>query len=235
MRSIRTICRTLTLTLLVASGAARAEYITVDLSSLVNSDLSTYTFGAGYPPPGVSTFNGIPFEFASAPSGSASVVGGLASVGIPRTYYLDLDLSGITTMYAIVNSAFGACGANVGVIAVRGEDGMTSGANLVQGVNVRDHYQGGFCNQQSTAAFTVPFADGIIYDIYRIDVSTATSNGTVVLDGLQFETYGMGASGEPFLAAVTFERGVPEPGTLALLGAGLGLAAFARRRRRAEG
>src|SRR5580765_863577 len=96
--------------LAISPAPLQADFIKVDISSIVNSDLTTYTNGGNYPGPGPITIGGIPIDLAAGPNSTTWVVGGLASIDVAQSYAINgLSISGATTMYAIINSAFGVC------------------------------------------------------------------------------------------------------------------------------
>src|SRR5271154_6382569 len=124
--------------------ALRADNVTIDLTPYVNSDLNGYTDGWNFPNSGLLTVDGIPFDLAA--------IGGTPDTGIIQTNgsaFDSVDISigvfGVTSAYALVNSAWGACGANVGEIDFVGSAG-TYVYSLTEGNNIRDHFEGGYCN-----------------------------------------------------------------------------------------
>ena len=212
------------LAVLLSPMAANADFMPLDLSGIVNSDLTVYTNGGLYPGPGSIAIAGIDFNLTDGGNGNTWVVGGLESAA--ANYSVGgLNIENATAMYAIINSAFGACGTEVGSIGV-------SGANftLAEGSNVRDHFMGGFCNVQTDAIATASFGGGVIFDVYKFDLSGLVGPITE----FTFQNFGRGRAGSPLIAGVTFDVtiDVPEPGTLALLGLGLAGMGMARRKKK---
>lgn len=196
---------------LTLSSTAQAGFVTLDLSSLVDSPLSGYTDGANYPVAGNLTIGGVPFVLAGNNS-SASVMGGGAVVGTPTSYALTgLNIGDVVAMYAIINSAFGRCGETIGSLGAN-----SASFNIVEGANARDHYFGDmtFCQLAPDAVATANYGGTVRLDVFRFDLSAATLNGTLPVTSFLFETLGAAGGGEPFVAAVTFETTVvPEPGS----------------------
>jgi len=200
--------------LLVLSVPAGGAQITVDLSGIINSDLTTYSSGGNYPIPGPITIGGIGFQLTKGSNGHTWVAGGGASVGTPMSYSVTgLNLASVDTMYAIINSGFGVCGTSVGSIGAS-TLGSSASFGLVEGQNVRDHYNDGYCNSATDAIATADYTGGIRFDVYRFDLSALTNKGTIPIAGLDFATLGKGGGGEPFLAAVTFTTAAPPVGTI---------------------
>jgi hypothetical protein len=176
-------------------GKPSANFLPLDLSGIVNSDLTWYTFGQNYPAPGSITIAGIPFELTDGGNGNTWVVGGLEWPA--ATYSVDgLKIANATKMYVIINSAFGVCGVDVGSIGVSGVE-----FTLTEGRNVRDHFIGGFCNVQTEAIATQEYGDGVIFDVYEFDLSEVRGP----ISEFTFENFGKLIDGSPLVAAVTFE------------------------------
>ena len=98
---------------------------------------------------------------------------------------------------------------------------------MVEGTNIRDHYNG-FYNNTATDLFgTAQFNGGV-----RLDAQYFALPSQFAASPLTTITFSGGnGGGEPFLAAVTVSSAVPEPATWAmmLLGfAGLGFAGYRR-------
>ncbi len=213
--------------LILGSIQVQAAFIKVDISSIVNSDLHDYTSGLNYPAPGIVNIGGTPFELADGGNGHAWVAGGLQAAS--SVYTLGgLNISNAVTMHALINSAWGTCGQDVGTLEASG--GSSTSFTLTEGKNVRDHFQGGFCNTVTDAVATANYPGGIRFDAYSFDVSSISGP----LTSVKFTNFGQGVSnGSPFLAALTVEvSSAPEPTTLALMS--LGLAGIGYRRHRSK-
>jgi hypothetical protein len=227
-------------TVLVTSGAANA--LQVDLSSAfspyTNSDARTYTNGNNYPDPSVNsalTVNGVNFTLVNNGMNPNT----LGVVGTPNAESFTFDLStfnltGVTTIYSLINSGFGSLGDLAGHFIISGTSGSDTYA-LTEGINIRDHYNGFYNNVATGLAGTAQFPGGVRLDMQAFDVS-----GLGTLTSLTFEGFNGPDTfflGQPFLAGLTgtdfaVTAAVPEPSTWAMLilgFAGIGFMAYRRK------
>ncbi|MBI5693071.1 MAG: PEP-CTERM sorting domain-containing protein [Verrucomicrobia bacterium] len=189
----------------------------------VNTDLRTWTGGGAYSPlfPGTSTFNGVPFSLILDPSGNNVFIG---TLDIPVGIY------GVTHAYTLISGAWGQFGATVGSVQFLATNGVTFTVNLVEGVNVRDHFNGGYNNViDGTHAIPAFDSGGARIDQQLYTLPTAFATETLLT--IRFTSSGFNPIGQPFLAAVTVAA-VPEPTVLPLLLAGLSVWCLGRGRPR---
>jgi hypothetical protein len=218
---------------LVVAGGANATAI--DISSQVNADLSLYTGGSNYPSGGSTvTIHGVDFRLASFGSSGTDVGIVQASVDSVTTYTIDVNLTGVSTIYTLINSAFGAFDSTIGQITFVGSI-QEQGSSLTEGIDVRDHFNGSFNNVASALFGTAyfPAANGVDAPD-RLDAQSWDVSAIGTISRIQFTGFGLNARGAPFLAAISFEQisVVPEPSTWAmmLLGfAGVGFMAYRRK------
>ncbi len=113
-------------------------------TSLVNTNLRTYSAGTDYPiAPSTLTVGGV--DFALVPDGTSTTSLGIIQTGVGGpSYDLPVNIAGGTTLYTLINSAYGTDGATVGTVEVKGTNGADAVFNLVEGTNIRDHFNGGF-------------------------------------------------------------------------------------------
>jgi hypothetical protein len=215
------------------AGVARADAVEIDLSSFVNSDLTGYTGGSNYPQHGGPlTVDGISFDLATiGPEQDTAVI----QTNGPQDFSIPVEVLGATSVNVLVNSAFGSCGADVGEIDFTGSSGTYS-YKLTEGVNVRDHFNGQFCNSAGGITGTASFGGGADrLDLLSITLPLSFSGQT--LESIDFKGFGNGQLGEPFLAGATIVNPadppdpppVPEPRYLLVVSAGA-VAMLLRRR-----
>jgi hypothetical protein len=204
----------------VLLAATSATAGTVDLTGLVNSDLVfNYTNGTMYPTNGGPlTVGGIGFQLATLGNGNTGVIGGVNPITLVN---IPVGQSGIGAVYTLINSAFGAAGTVIGQLDFNFTGGSVFHYTLIEGLNVRDHYQGGFANTAPAVAASVYFGDGSVrLDMQAIILPLVLSSLT--LESVDFRGFGQGVGGEPFLAAMT-ALPTPLPGALLLFASGTGL------------
>ena len=202
------------------AGQACADTVEINLSSFVNADLTTYSGGSNYPQNGGSiTVDGIPFQLATnGPQDDTAV---LQTSGVDD-YSIPVGVAGVTSVDLLVNSAYGSCGTDVGEIDFVGAS-QTYSYDLTEGLNIRDHFDGDFCNTAASTSGTASFGGGTDrLDMDSIVLPASFSNQT--LESIVFKGFGQGELGEPFLAAATVvipddpdPPAVPEPSTLLFL------------------
>ncbi|OPY86218.1 MAG: hypothetical protein A4E72_01723 [Syntrophus sp. PtaU1.Bin208] len=201
----------------LGATAHAATYTTMTLPTL-NADISTWSDGSTYDAifPGLHTWNGVPFNLV-VDSNSNNVFYG-ETLTIPCSVY------GVASAYTMINSAYGSYGATVGKIEFHGSDGAYYRVDLVEGINVRDHYAGGWNNIIDGINAVPAFDNGngrarLDMQIYALPVDFSDE----ILSEIVFTSYMKGSNGgQPFIAAATVvASAVPIPPAVLLFGPGL--------------
>jgi hypothetical protein len=222
---------------LSVSTSTRADYVSVSIESETNADIRTYTQGGNYPaaPTNISVA-GVPFQLVplvTAP-GNPNTLGVIQAPGGNSSFVINTDVPGATTVYTLMNSEFGQSGSDIGSIEFIGALGSDAVFQIVEGTNIRDHFDGGF-NNSATNIVPDTFLNGSQDPSGpdRLDMQTFVLPSSFASDTLTtiiFSGANAGSpQGQPFLAAAT--AAVPEPASLTLVGLGAA-AVFARGVRR---
>lgn len=220
---------------LAFASSAQADFTQLTLPQL-NANISTWTDGATYdtvfPPtvPGTitQTWNGVPFQLAQDGNGNKVFTGGVLDIPV--------SVVGAQTVYTLINSAFGINGALVGSVEFKGSAGADYTVNLVEGVNVRDHFDGFFNNTidgiTAIPAFNIgPGHARLDQQIFNLPTAFATQTLTdVIFTDITDTKEQYYVNGQPFIAAATVST-VPVPAAVWLFGSALaGIGALARRK-----
>ena len=217
-----------TLALVTAAVAARAQFYTeIDISSQVNADIQTYTYGNNYPTGGSElNVGGVPFGLGllnNTPD-TTGVVQTPNNGGQAESYTFSVQPGTYATaLYTLINTSWGEAGVNEGSVVVTGSGGETATLDLIEGFNVRDHAETIFCNTYTDptvvpANFGMPATGLVRLDRQMLVLPSSFTGDTVA--SITFNGIGNGEpDGSPFLAGMTLET-VPEPGSLVVLGLG---------------
>jgi len=223
------------------AGAAHAAQLQIDLSSLTNSNMRTYTNGTNYPLAGstvnITGANG-PVSFTlSSEGGDPDTTGAILATLPTDSFVIPINEAGYSIVYVLVNSGFGEIGSTVGSLTFRDTIGDGYTVSLEEGVNIRDHYIS-FNNVATEVYGTAQYPGDVKLDAYEYFLPASFAGNTLAsltLDG-QLDT-GV-PDGEPFIAGITLATGgappVPEASTWAMMIAGFaGVGWFGTSRRRA--
>ncbi len=215
------------LALVAAVPLAQAGFITLALPTL-NMDIRNLTDGASYTPlfPSTQIWNGTPFDLALDANGNNAHFLLNSALDIP------VGIFGVTQAYSLINSVVGSFGVSNGFVEFFGASSYYR-VDLVQGVNIRDHFDGIFNNVidnvNAVAAFNLgPGRARLDEQIYNLPLAFGSDTlNTIRVTGLDL------GGGIPFITAATVfvpdPGAVPEPQSYALVLGALGLLAWRRR------
>ncbi len=218
-------------------SVARANQIQIDISSLVNADIRTYTGGTNYPVAPVTLTDPSGVNFNLVPYGSTpNSLGVIQTVTAPSSFDVTTSTSigSSSKVYVLMNSAFGVSGKNIATLEFKAANGATDSIDIIEGTNIRDHYNDGYNNSATDILHTFNYSSDRL-DEYAYTLPSSFDN-TTLTDIILSSTLDAGnPNGEAFLAAATLvspSSSVPEPATIFLLISGLiGIVAFGFRRR----
>ncbi len=200
----------------------RGSTIPVSLSGLTNANLRSFSNGANYPiAPTTLDVGGVSFELV--PNGATpNSLGIIFTPNGNSEFTINTDIFGATTIYTLINSAFGQFGATNGRIEFVGDDDAFVSFDLIQGDNIRDHFNGGFNNLINDPAIVTENFGGNV----RLDRQTFILPPTFrdeTLTEIRFIGTNAGnPQGRAFLAGISVAV-IPEPSGLILSASGLGL------------
>src|ERR1700722_17348148 len=184
------------------AGAAQAAQSEIDLSSLTNANIQTYSDGTNYPTAGSTVSIGAASFSVSSYLGGADTTGAIQITSPTDSFLIPVNEAGYSTVYVLVNSAYGEIGSTVGSLVFSDSDGHSDTISLEEGINVRDHYTE--FNDVATEIYgTATYVGGVRFDAYAYTLPNSFLGNT--LTSITFN----GAPetgipyGEPFLSAVT--------------------------------
>jgi hypothetical protein len=207
--------------LTLITGSARADFFHVSIETLTNSNLRTYSHGYSYPvAPTTLTVGGVPFDLVPLDSVANSL--GIVQTFGTNTITITTNVVSPTTVYTLMNSGYGVYGEDIATVEFWGSGGAFASFDLIEGTNIRDHYNGTHNNIIAAGTPSASFGSGAV----RLDRQTFTLPGSFSSDTLTqivLKGHGGNPQGEAFLAAVTTEAPVPVPVPGAVLLGAIGL------------
>ena len=222
------------------AGCAHAAQTQIDLSSLTNSNMQTYTNGTNYPLAG-STVNitgaSGPVSFTlSSEGGDADTTGAILATLPSDSFVIPINEAGYSIVYMLVNSGFGEINSTVGSLVFQDSAGHSDTIPLEEGVNIRDHYIS-FNNVATEVYGTAQYPGDVKLDAYEYFLPASFAGNTLTSITLNGAPDTGVPDGEPFIAGITLATGgvapAPEPSTWVMMVAGfagLGWLGFSRRR-----
>lgn len=212
------------ITLSMAVAASAVEYVPLTLPTLTE-DIRTWTDGGAYNSlfaDGTLTYEGIPFVFQQVQpgqNGNTIFYGGTLKDPVDDTLVIPVNRCGVTTVYTLINTAFGVPDAIVGSVTFVAGNGYTYTVLLVEGVNVRDHYYGDYVNYvtddyTTKNVFGDPFPGNAHFDMQAFTLPPEFEGQT--LAEIQFSSPVVQANphGKALIAAATAEIFDTEPPTI---------------------
>ena len=196
---------------LIALPTNAAQYPIALSSSALNTNITTWSGGwtySGYMS-GTQTFGGIPFTMVTNTSGhniiwtTSTYVFWVGGSTYTNTATMSTSLYGATTVYTLINLAYGTTGANVGSVTFNASDGTSYSVNLVVGTNVRDHYGAKTVSASYVTKNVMGTNGGAHLDMQAFSLPSTFSTKT--LTSIVFTSTGSAWTGMSFLAGVTVD------------------------------
>ena len=176
----------------------------VSIDAEVNGNLQNYYQGNNYPSGGTQIeVGGVPFTLADYSGGGTGVVQTQAGLqASPSVFDIPVSIANPSVVYTLINSAYGVLNNLDGEVEFIGTGGADAVFYLVEGVNIRDHFNGSYNNQIAAGTPTIEYGPGPD----RLDRQTfvlPSSFAGQTLTDIRLSGFGDDPSGEPFLAAAT--------------------------------
>lgn len=201
-------------TLCTATASTSVNYYPVPIPfDSLNEDITGWSNGSVYAGKfsGSQTLGGVPFTLQTDTSGHNTFWGSNLTPWTLRssssgTLTLTTNLVGTSRVYALINSAWGSYGSNVGSITFNASNGDSYSVDLVEGVNVRDHFYGSFVNNLSDSSVTKNVMGSNTSGTARLDMQAFDLPSSFLhetLTSIVFISRGSSATGLPFLAGIT--------------------------------
>jgi hypothetical protein len=214
---------------LALGGAAQAATVQVDLSSIANYNNGSFLIGG---PVGMATgnagtsFSSLAFNLRDPAAGNNVWLGD--STGASAD--LKTSIYGATTVYTLINTLYGQAGTTAMTIEFKGSAGASQVFTLVGNTDVRDYNNWVWTNSiNGTTTQTwwtnnlnpTPTDQTHRYDAQQFSLSSAFATQTLTDIVVTAGASGVNYS-QPMLSAIDVVTAVPEPGSLALMGLGVG-------------
>jgi hypothetical protein len=202
--------------LLIAPPPTNASQsdINVNISHYLTDNIRTWTSGTNYPVGGFYTnYAGITFYLAGFPgitNGLGVVLTGVGTVAAPKTNNFPVNVTNAVTVYTIMNSEYGQAGKTNGTLEFQGAQGAHASFNLVQGFNLRDHYNGGFQNIISSNVMSLYWGAS---KSVRLDCQgwlLPANFYSQTLTNIQVRSFGNNPNGIATITAITIRTSGPE-------------------------
>ena len=193
----------------------------INLSNYYDSGIAPGDSKGNYPVIGVNglvTIGNVNFQ-TNTQNALLRTIGG----GVTDKVTINTDITDATIVNTLINSSWGNNNVTTGSITFNASNGEFQTYYLVEGSNIRDHFNGAYINIVTSSEVI-----GTLYTIpsrnERLDAQAFVLDpsifGNATLTSIVFANYGLGISGggSPFLAAatVTSVSSVPLPETLPL-------------------
>lgn len=203
------------------SSAALADYTTVSIAPIANDNIDSIS-STSYPH-GSQTYFGVPFDLLS--SGSDNIWNAAASSDPnPRTATLTVSIPDATTVYTLINTAWGQSGpTSYAAVTFNATGGVNYTVNLVGDDDIRDYNNFTWTNSINGTTTQNVWASGSTGQYKRMDMQTITLPSTFLgqtLTSIVFTDTGSNPNFQRMLVMGATVQAVPEPAALTLIALG---------------
>ncbi|MGP0064470.1 MAG: beta strand repeat-containing protein, partial [Isosphaeraceae bacterium] len=147
------------------------------------------------------------FTLPNYPGGGTGIVQ-TPNQSAPSVFNIPVNIADPTTVFTLINSAFGVSGDIVGSVEFQATGGLDYTVNLVEGQDIRDHNNGGYVNTIGQGALGGIYVGSAYYGGGQVRLDEQgfllpSSFNSATLTHIILHGVGSGSAGEPFLAAAT--------------------------------
>lgn len=167
----------------IQAGATSGQYTEIDLSPYVNDDTRNYAGSPQYPT-GENTYLTVPFNIASTSKGFNTWAGTSSATGT-TTLTIQVDVSGVTSAYFLLNSIWGVAGSlsdpttSKASITFTGAGGATYTKPLYGNIDIRDYYLNYTTTINGTTTKNIWTDGSHVLDRVEVDLPTAFAGQTL--------------------------------------------------------
>lgn len=193
------------LTLAWGAMHSHAQFVSIDITPWTNENIRAWTAGNQYPTGNQTlTVRGVPM-FVTTFNSNANSLGAmvLPASGSTHAWDIPVNVTGAKTLYTLMNNAWGVCGRELGMIEVFGQNGSYASMTLIEGFNIRDHFNGSYCNSL-TDPNTFAFGFGSVrLDQQKLELPDFFLTDTIT--HVRFSGVNRNPDGAAFLASLTLQ------------------------------
>ena len=190
----------------------RALLTQINLNPYVDGKTQNGVNGADFPAGGTSvTVGGVGFTLATVAGGGTGLVATHAQ-SPPSAIDVAVNVPNPTTVYALINSAWGEYGYLAGAVEFKATGGLDYSVNLVEGQDIRDYNNDGFDDTIGGGALGHIYLGSVYYGggqvrFDKLGFNLPANFQSATLTDVILHGYGNDPNGAPWMAAATVATG----------------------------